>query len=325
MTDEHGIHTGSVLRTGPASDTSAAAVADGLRRFSRRVDEGGFAEEQIFLPTSAGRIFVTLVEPRGAQRRVAFLACHPFAWEQLELFPLELAFARAAAASGFPVAIFHARGYGDSGGDLAQAGLGTQVRDATAVGRFLLERTGAEALVPVGVRFGASVAFVTARELRAPGAALWEPALEPGRYLDVLLKAFSMSRVMEETARSGGKRRGVREMKAALAAGESVDVFGYPVGPEGYAEAHASRLLEGPGHVPPRALLVAVNPARRGSAEKLTGRLTEMGSEARFEDADGPGRSEFGLGMPVGGHLARHQALFDDMARRTIGWAREAW
>ena len=98
------------------STASAKRVEEGLRRFSSFTDPDlGRMEEQRFLETPSGRLLMTVVEPTRSPKPIAFLLCHSFAWEQFELFALELRFARAAAAAGFTAACFQARGYGDSG------------------------------------------------------------------------------------------------------------------------------------------------------------------------------------------------------------------
>lgn len=302
-------------------------LLEGLRPFSRHEDrEAGRVEEQRFIDTPAGRLFVTLVEPLGRPRSVGFLSCHSFAWEQFELYPLELAFARAAASAGFPTLTFQARGYNDSGGDFEEVAPSTHLRDALSAAAYLRERTGSP-VVPVGVRFGAVVALMAAREMHAPGVALWNPSAEPGRYLDGLLRVFSVSSVMGEDGQAAETTThpGVTELKASLAAGETLDLFGYPMSAACYREAEETHPLDGSLPLPLRALVVAVNPAKRREATQVAERLSGLGADARVEEADGPGRGEFGLGVPRGGHLAMHLPTFDDVARRTVRWAEEAW
>jgi hypothetical protein len=300
----------------------------GLQPYTEHEDpEGGFTEQQLFLDTPAGRLFATVTQPRGRQRDIGFLSCHSFAWEQFELYPLELAFARMAAGRGFPTLVLQSRGYNDAGGDFADVTLETHVRDALAAGRFLLERTGAGRLVPVGVLFGTAVATMAGAALSAPGLALWEPSLRPGRYLDGLLRAFSVSTIMDEEGQleENSGRRSMAESRAALDAGEQVDLFGYPLTPACYGEAHETDPLEALGSVPVRALVVSINPSKRGEAERASEALADRGIDVRREEAEGPGRGDFGLGVPRGGHLASHLAMFQDVARRTIVWAEEAW
>jgi len=307
----------------PADDMLAR-----LRSFSRMVDEdAGRSEEQQFVQTPGGRLFTTLVEPIGARRDVGFLICHSFAFEQFELFPLELLFARRAAAAGFPTIYVQARGYGDSGGSLADATPQAHLRDALAAAAHLLARTSVGSVVPVGTRFGAAIALMATGELNAPGVALWQPALDLGAYLDALLRAFSRARVVEEGGREGSPltRASTKLLKAVLASGQEIDLFGYPLSPAFYAEAQATRPMDSLRHPPDRALLLAVSSRANKEIGQGAARLEQMGVQVSVASSEGPGLGVFGLGLPVSGHLATHLALFEDVARRTISWAEEAW
>lgn len=298
-----------------------------LRAFSRHHElEAGRSEEQLFLETPAGRLFATVLEPLGPRRDVAFLSCHSFAWEQFELYPLELAFARMAASRGFPAMTFQARGYNDTGGDFADVTPATHVRDALSAGAYLKERTGAAAVVPVGVRFGAAVALMATRDLAAPGVALWAPSLALGKHIDGLLRVFSMSTIMDEDGQAGdtSARRGMAETKADLAAGQRVDLFGYPLSAACYGQAHETDPLRAAARLD-RAIVVSINPAKRPEAGRAAQALAALATDVRTEEAEGPGRAEFGMGIPRGGHLAMHLAMFEDVARRTISWAQESW
>ncbi|HEX9711077.1 MAG TPA: hypothetical protein VGB52_00800 [Actinomycetota bacterium] len=295
-----------------------ASVVAALAAASRWTAER-HVEEQAFVETEAGRIFTTAFRPRGPARAAGFLLCHSFAWEQAELYALELLFARTAAAAGFPVLSFQATGYGDAGGDFADVTLETMVRDAVAAAALLASWEEVQNLVPVGARLGASVAVMMASRIGASGVALWNPSLEPGRYLDGLLKVKSMAGMMDG---AGGARLGA--LKAELLAGGTVDLIGHPLTAACYREAHASDPLAAVP-VPARALLVAVNPAARRQVDRASERLSDAGATVRIEDAEGEGRSAFGLGMPLSGHLATNRTLFEDIARRTIAWAEESW
>jgi pimeloyl-ACP methyl ester carboxylesterase len=300
-----------------------------LRAFSRvESPSSDHREEQLFLSTSAGRLFCTLVEPTGRALPIALLTCHSFGHEQMELYPVELELARRAASRGFPVLSFQARGYNDSGGAFEEVTMATHVRDAAAAASFLRERTGVEAVVPVGARFGAAVALLVASETEAPGAVLWDPAPEPGRYLDTLLLACSMSAMLDEdgnsseTPSNGGGRD---DLKRALARGDAVDVFGYPLGTACYAEAHALHATLQLDRVPERVLCILVNKRRRRELDSTVRALSGSGADVQVEEAAGTGREDFALGMLRGGHLATHRALFQDIADRTIAWVEDGW
>jgi dienelactone hydrolase len=299
-------------------------VVTRLRAYSRLEEpEAGRREEQRFIHTEQGRLFLTLVEPLGPRRPVGFLVCHSFAFEQFELYPLELTFARLAASAGFPAVYVQARGYGDSGGPFEEVTFDTHVRDALAAVDHARREGTLDAVAPVGTRFGALVALAVAGELRAPGVALWDPPGDPGRYLDGLLRAFVRSGVLDQGL--GRPRRTTEQLREALREGETVDLFGYPLTPHSYAEIRSATPLSRLRGPAPRALAVVVNPSHRSGAESLAERLRAGGSDVRVEEAEGPGRGQFGLGVPVGGHLATNLPTFEDVARRTIGWAGEVW
>jgi pimeloyl-ACP methyl ester carboxylesterase len=312
------------MRTVSTTDTPAR-VAERLRRFSHFTDPvQGRVEEQRFLETPEGRLLVTVVRPVEPRSRVAFLMCHSFAWEQFELFALELRFARAAAAAGFTAVCFQARGYGDSDGSFAQVTPTGQVMDAVEVGRAFLEEEGIDHVVPVGARFGAYVALSAAHELASPGAALWNPSLHPIRYLDGLLKAFVRTTVMSTPSvdRSRIDTDGLRER---LLAGGEVDLFGYPLNARCYLDAQRlPDAVDLPDPFPLRVHLVVINPRIRREAEKTRAALEDRGVELTLTEADAPGHREFGLGVPVGGHLATHARLFDDVGGSTLEWVRGA-
>ncbi len=310
----------------PTTDPLTTDVVTRLGAYSGFADaESGRTEEQRFVQTPSGRLFTTLVEPLGDRRDVGFVICHSFAFEQFELFPLELLFARRAASAGFPTLYVQARGYGDSGGSFEDVSPRTHVRDVLAAADHLVDRASVGRVVPVGARFGGAIALMAAGDLDAPGVALWHPALEPGPYLDSLLRAYSRARTIKEGRGAADPARGksTDALKAALAAGEEVDLLGYPVTPAFYREAHSIVPIDSLPRGQRRVLLVTVNPRGRKEIAGAAARLEALGAQVRLEEAEGPGRGEFGLGLPVSGHLATHVSLFEDVARRTIAWAEE--
>ena len=181
----------------------AKRVEEGLGRFSRFTDAStGRVEEQRFLETPSGRLLTTVVEPTGPKEPVAFLLCHSFAWEQFELFALELRFARAAAAAGFTAVCFQSKATEIRrivlGGDAVESGDGChRGRADAAPGEG--DRSGRASRGPLR----AYVAFSAGQVLDAPGAALWNPSLSPIRYLDGLLKAFVRTHVMSRPSDHG--------------------------------------------------------------------------------------------------------------------------
>ncbi len=304
------------------STASPKRVEEGLRRFSSFTDPAtGRVEEQRFLETPSGRLLMTVVEPTGPKKPIAFLLCHSFAWEQFELFALELRFARAAAAAGFTAACFQSRGYGDSGGSFSEVTPSAQVADAIEVGRTLLREKEVEAIVPVGARFGGYVALSAGRALDSPGAALWNPSLNPVRYLDGLLKAFVRTNMMSEP--TDHERVDTDGLRERLFSGGKVDLFGYPLTSACYMDAQRlPDAVDLADPLPPRVHFVVINPRVRREVERARMSLEARGVEASLTEVDSPGHREFGLGVPVGGHLATHARLFDDVGGSTLDWVR---
>ncbi len=152
------------------------------------------------------------------------VCCHSLGVEQVTLYRPEVRFARAAAAVGFPVFRYHARGHGDSAGDFADVTIERLTEDALAAADEARRRSGAARIAWLGVRFGALVAARAAA--RTPGAAalaVWEPVHRPPDYFRGQLRGYLFSQV------AGGKRPDatVDQLLATVLAEGKVDVHGY--------------------------------------------------------------------------------------------------
>lgn len=296
-----------------------------LLRYSTIAAPDGTVEEQRWLETDRGRVLMTSVIPAEIEHTVAFLLCHSFGFEQFELFPLELRFARAAARAGFVGVCFQARGYGDADGSFADVTPSGHVADAAEVASSMLGRHGIRSVVPVGVRFGAYVAWRVAGSLGSPGAALWNPSLSPVRYLDGILKALVRTRMMSLPSGHPG-RMDTDMLRERLLGGNSVDLFGYPLTSACYADAQRLPDALGlPDPFPQRVHLVVINPRNRREVDGTRARLEGRGVQVAVDELEEEGCREFALGVPIGGHLATHARLFDAVGRSTLRWASGAW
>ncbi len=122
--------------------------------------------------------------------------CHSLGVEQLTVYRNEVLCARAAAAAGFPVFRYHARGHGDSAGDFAAVRFEGLVEDALGAAGEGLRRSGDRGIVWLGARFGALVAAAAlARRPGARGLALWEPVQRPDEYFRGMLRGLLFSKV----------------------------------------------------------------------------------------------------------------------------------
>ena len=202
---------------------------------------------------------------------------HGIGVEQITLYRQEVLAARAAAAHGFPVLRYHARGHGDSAGASADVTLATLVEDARAAADEAKRRTGASRVVWLGVRMGALVAALaggpSSGRNDAAGFVLWEPVAKPAEFFRQQLRTLLFSQV------AGGKKPDatVDQLLARLASEGSVDVFGYSLQRtlvESFGQAGLIEALAGEhapvcvAQVQPRARLA---PAHVQLAEALQG------------------------------------------------------
>lgn len=152
---------------------------------------------------------------------------HGLGVEQITLYRQEVLAARAAAANGFPVLRYHARGHGDSAGASADVTLASLVEDARAAADEAKRRTGRSRVLWLGVRMGALVAALaggagSGRE-DAAGFVLWEPVARPAEFFRQQLRMMLFSQV------AGGKKPDatVDQLLARLASEGALDVLGY--------------------------------------------------------------------------------------------------
>jgi pimeloyl-ACP methyl ester carboxylesterase len=149
--------------------------------------------------------------------------CHTLGVEQLTSYRVEVLSARAAAALGFPVLRYHARGHGDSGGDYADVTLETLTEDAVSAADFARRLSGAAGVVWLGVRFGALVAAGALRRVGAAGLVLWEPVHKPADYFRAMLRNLLFSQVVK-----GQKpKTTVEQLMGTIEREGHVDVHGY--------------------------------------------------------------------------------------------------
>jgi pimeloyl-ACP methyl ester carboxylesterase len=244
---------------GGASDPSEASVAP--------------PEAPLFFTSGDRPIYGVYHAPRSARLDApALVHCHSLGVEQLTIYRAEVLLARAAAAAGFPVFRWHARGHGDSAGDFADVTLDGMAEDALAAATEARARSGASRIVWLGVRFGALVAARVA--LRAPGSAglaLWEPVHSGHDYIRAHLRGWLFSEV------AAGRRPGVtadEQLERVLAEGK-VDVHGYELhraiveSARGEALARRLETWKGPTLIAQIQARPRLSPANEGLASAL--------------------------------------------------------
>lgn len=150
--------------------------------------------------------------------------------------------ARDLAADGYPVLRFDHRGHGDSGGNFEDATVQSTLNDIQASREYLQERTGVAYSAILGLRLGASLALLAAVSRPADALIMIEPVLNGAHYLDECLR----SNLATQMVTYGWVMHDRSYLRNELRQGRSVNIDGYLVSPEFYAQASAIDLMKNP-------------------------------------------------------------------------------
>lgn len=184
----------------------------------------GIAERFVDLALGGAASLGVLSTPLGDHQPTGWVICHSFGPEQVNLQPMEVAFARRLAAAGFSVLRYHAQGYGDSERSMESITLRSHLVDAIDAVAWFRGETGLSRVGLVGGRFGGTVAAMTAATLEAAALLLWDPVVKGDRYLRGLLRLG----MAVEMAGEGRPRERARDPESLIDSG-GVQVLGFPL------------------------------------------------------------------------------------------------
>jgi alpha-beta hydrolase superfamily lysophospholipase len=163
--------------------------------------------EPLYFEAGGHKLFGWLHRP-GAQNSagVGLVICKPFGYEAICAHRSLRAFADAAAAIGIPALRFDYLGTGDSAEiDPYADQLQVWSLDVVAAVAELQRRTGVERVCLLGVRLGALLAVLAARQCKAiAGLTLIAPVINGRRYLRELRAAVLASALRTDVARPDG-------------------------------------------------------------------------------------------------------------------------
>lgn len=186
-----------------------------------------------FLEHAAGCSFcVHFDPPAGVNRRLVVVPA--FGEEMNKSRALVACTARALCGLGVATTVFDLYGTGDSPGELAAADWEAWREELRGVLERLIERDGSRPIL-LAVRSG--VLLLDENILRDAHVLCWQPVVDGGRFLQQFLRL----RVMAE--KFAGREESVKDIEARLAAGECVEVAGYPLSQALTAGLGAARLL----------------------------------------------------------------------------------
>ena len=188
----------------------------------------------LFLEAAPGQRFGLFHPPAGACRG-AILYVHPFGDEMNKSRRMAALQARALAAAGFGVLQLDLYGCGDSSGEFRDARWTLWKQDLAAASAWLRARLGQPVSV-WGLRLGALLALDYAHDSKdtaAPVAALvlWQPVLSGSTFLTQFLRLRVAGDMLAQEPGQDASATGTTALRAALAAGEILEIGGYELAP----------------------------------------------------------------------------------------------
>ncbi|MGQ0669197.1 MAG: hypothetical protein ACT4PO_05935 [Actinomycetota bacterium] len=251
----------------------------------RRYDDPreGISEEFLQPVLGSAKTVAVLSRPTAAARPLGFVVCHSFALEQVHLGRLEVMTARALSAAGFPVLRFHGRGYGDGETDMRGVGLSSHLAEARDAVTRLGEQGGVREVGVVGVRFGGTVAALTADREGLPAAAIWEPITDGAQFMRDFIRTqvffeIAGAKGVGDVSKVAGLRQQLREQGWA-------DIKGFPLSRATYEEISGVDLENDVRGFRGAALVGGVT--RSGGMPerlvRLVARLRELGADCAEE------------------------------------------
>ena len=187
--------------------------------------------QALFLDAAPGQRFGLFHPPAGPSCRGAILYVHPFGDEMNKSRRMAALQARALAAAGFGVLQLDLYGCGDSSGELRDARWTRWKQDLAVASAWLRTQLGQ----PVhlwGLRLGALLALDYAHDAQEPvaGLLLWQPVLSGPIFLTQFLR-LRVAGDMLAGAAAADAGTGATALRAALAAGETLEIGGYEMAP----------------------------------------------------------------------------------------------
>ena len=181
--------------------------------------------------TRGNRELVALYQPAVAERAkgCGLVLCNPFGQEAIRAHRFFRILSQRLATAGVDVLRFDYFGTGDSAGEDADFDLDGAVLDTLAAAELLRVQGRFQNLVFVGLRLGASIAALAAREMPSVGLrlALIEPVLDGGAYMRGLEQAHA--RTLAQIY--GARWRADRALRNLLAPSDSTfEALGFELG-----------------------------------------------------------------------------------------------
>ena len=197
--------------------------------------------EPFFLKTGTGQRFCLFHPPSGVCRG-AVLYVPPFAEEMNRSRRIAALQARQLSLLGYGVLQLDLYGCGDSSGDFGDARWDIWKEDLAAGAHWLTQRLD-QPLTLWGLRLGALLALDYARTASHAISAmvLWQPVLAGPAYLTQFLRLRTVGALLSDAT---SEHTGTAALRAALQAGNMLEISGYDLAPALAAAIDALAPLE---------------------------------------------------------------------------------
>jgi exosortase A-associated hydrolase 2 len=214
------------------------------------------------------------------------LYIHPFAEEMNKARRMAALQARALAAHGLAVLQLDLHGCGDSSGDFGDARWDGWLDDIAQGCAWLRERSGRPPTL-WGLRLGALLALdYAARDKDLASLLLWQPVLSGAACLTQFLRLRVAGDMLGSADSTSG---GTKALRAALAAGETLEVAGYALAPALAAALDAADATKLTPPCPVHWIDVAAGAGGEPSpaSARLAARWREAGAEVHLAQVQG--------------------------------------
>ena len=270
--------------------------------------------EAFFLPASNGARFCVYHGPTGPVRTgVVFVPA--FAEEMNKSRHVVAQTARRFAAGGIGVLLIDLQGCGDSTGTLEQSRWEDWREDLRLATGFMRQR-GHDAIVLWGMRLGAALAAQCAIDMQSDvvRCLLWQPVAQGEAHLSQFLRLRLANAML-----SGSKDAETgKQLRARLAAGESLEVAGYSL--SSAMAATIDRLELGSIRPPCPVDWIEVLPEANRALPVAAARAIEQWREAGTDVTLTPIVAETFWGATNAAELVQCESIVEGTMRVARGW-----
>jgi exosortase A-associated hydrolase 2 len=254
------------------------------RRQTGCFNKEGYLENPFFFSNGAHKLFGVLYEPRLKSQtglsveKVGIVFCDPFAEEKLISQRVMVNLARALAADGYYVLRFDYMGHGDSAGNFEDATVESNLGDIRRAIEHLRENLSIARVGLVGVRFGATLAAVSAASNSAIDfLILIAPIVKGDPYIEQCLRSnlttqMTVYRTIQKTR---------EQLISDLMNGELVNIDGYLLGKDMYLQIKELNLEKQCALLPNKTLICQISRNERQPVDKSLEQLCKLYHEEK--------------------------------------------